>query len=326
MKRTHKLLIAVSSVILAATISSCIFLPEKEETVEYSKTSVKIGENTFKLVWADEFDDDGVLDTDNWNRLNWKKGVVNNEVQAYSDDAQYSVVKDGTLKIYAKKSGSNWTSARIDTSNKQKFKYGYFEARIKQPVAYTATSESESNMLVDEEENPVNNGVWPAFWMMPNAVEEVDEEGNTVNHPDGMYGVWPRSGEIDIMEYSPVTHGKSAYATLHHSQSEDKADVDTYPSLGFKKIETPTYDNESDWHTYGMLWTEGTLEAFYDGVSLGNVYFNSKRGWVDWPYDQDFYLILNLAMGGTLGGAIDSNMKMAVYEIDYVRVYQSKEK
>ncbi len=322
MKKTHKLLIAASSVILAVAASSCIFLPEKEESVEYTKNSVKVGENTYRLVWSDEFDDDALDTTDKWNRVVWAKGKVNREVQAYSADAQYSVVEDGTLKIFAKKSGSNWTSARIDTSDKQKFRYGYVEARIKQPVAYTSTTESEENMLVDDEGNPVNTGVWPAFWMMPNACSEEDEEGNVINYPDGRYGVWPRSGEIDIMEYSPSTHGKDAYATLHHSDSESKSDVDKYPSLGYKVIGIPSYDNKSDWHTYGMLWTEDTLEAFYDGESLGVIYVNPRKGWVEWPYDQDFYLILNLAMGGTLGGDIHSDMKMAVYEIDYVRVYQ----
>ncbi len=318
MKRTHKLLIAASSVILAAVLSSCIFFPEKEESLQYSKdeTKVTLGNKVYKLAWSDEFDGTS-LDTDNWNRQNWPKGKVNNEVQSYSTDAKYSTVSDNTLKITAQGSGATWTSARIDTAGKYSFKYGYVEARIKLPVAYKKTTASEDNLLVDEEGNAVNNGVWPAFWMMPENL--IDDEGKDTG--GGVYGVWPRSGEIDIMEYSPSTAGNSAYATLHHALSETDA-TDMYPSLGRMPVETPVYDNDSDWHRYGMLWTSGTLEAFYDGKSLGTVYANGGGSWAKWPYDQDFYIILNLAMGGNLGGAIDSGMKMAVYEIDYVRVYQ----
>ena len=189
------------------------------------------------------------------------------------------------------------------------------------PIAYKNTTETEANLLVDDEETPVNNGVWPAFWMMPNGTESVDEEGNTVYDPNGEYGAWPRSGELDIMEYSPSTSGQTVYSTIHHATSTTDA-TDKYSSLGRKEIEVPSYNNESDWHTYGLLWTSGTLEAFYDGKSLGTVYANAGNSWAKWPYDKDFYLILNLAMGGNLGGSIDGKMNMAVYEIDYVRVYQ----
>lgn len=320
MKKTRKIIVALSSLALAAALSSCIFFPQKEESLTYSKdwNKVTIGDNVYKLKWSDEFDQEDGLDTSNWNRVVWAKGHVNNEVQAYKADEKYSKVSNGTLKIVAQGSGSSWNSGRIDTSGKQPFKYGYFEARIKLPVGYKATTESEENLLVDEEGNPVNNGVWPAFWMMPE--DATDEDGKSLG-TGGQYGVWPRSGEIDIMEYSPSTAGNSAYATLHHALSETDA-TDVYPSLGRKAVSTPTYDNDSDWHRYGLLWTSGTLEAFYDGNSLGTVYANGGGSWAKWPYDQDFYIILNLAMGGVLGGAINSGMRMAVYEIDYVRVYQ----
>lgn len=323
MKRLTKAVLT-SAAVLAVSFcaASCIFLPQGEEKLEFSKDrkKVTIGSQEYKLKWSDEFDDDA-LDSENWNRVVWPKGKVNDEVQAYSADAQYSVVKDGTLKIYAKGSGGTWTSARIDTSDKQKFKYGYFEARIKQPVAYKNTTESEGNLLLNDDGEPVNNGVWPAFWMMPNAYEYENEDGELERDEHGAYGIWPRSGEIDIMEYSPTTHGTSAYATYHHFDAT-KARNDGYSSLGEISVKTPVYDDDSDWHTYGMLWTDGILEAYYDGKSLGTFYVNANSGSDQWPYDQDFYLILNLAMGGSLGGGINSGMKMAVYEIDYVRVYQ----
>jgi beta-glucanase (GH16 family) len=78
-----------------------------------------------------------------------------------------------------------------------------------------------------------------------------------------------------------------------------------------------------EWHTYGLRWTDEYVEAFIDNVSLGTKYYNDQKGnFATWPYDQKFYIILNLAMGGDLGGSIDSSLTEAVYEIDYVRVYQ----
>jgi beta-glucanase (GH16 family) len=85
------------------------------------------------------------------------------------------------------------------------------------------------------------------------------------------------------------------------------------------------FDDPYEWHTYGLLWTSGTVEAYYDGKSLGTVYANpGSNNWAKWPYDQNYYIILNLAMGGTLGGAINSDMKRAEYDVDYVRVYKAK--
>ncbi len=257
-----------------------------------------------KLVWSDEFDA-GSLDTSVWTKEIWSSGKVNNEVQAYVDSADNckvgdeieddsgNVSTDGqTLKIIATSSnGSTWNSTRIITSGAVSAKYGYIEARLKMPIAYDA-----SGNVID------NTGVWPAFWMMPE---------------DSEYGEWPRSGEIDIMEYSPGTTGQKTYATLHHSASASDAGTDTYPSLG-----GVTFDNPYEWHTYGMMWTSGTLEAFYDGESLGAVYANPGNNWAKYPFDKNFYVILNLAMGGNLGGSINSDMRKAVYEIDYVRIYQ----
>ena len=316
--KKHILLGAASVALITASlyVTSCMFIPKSEEKLEFSKNknSVSLGKTTYKLVWQDEFDQ-ASLNTDDWNRVVWNAGKVNNEVQKYVADASYSKIgpasegsTDGSsLKIVAKKNSGTWSSARIDTSDKQKFKYGYFEARIKMPVAYKATTASEANYIED------NKGVWPAFWMMPNGTDD---------DPNGMYGVWPRSGELDIMEYSPSTSGQSVYSTIHHATSATDA-KDSYSSLGKNQITAPSYDDEGDWHTYGLLWTSGTLESFFDGESRGTVYANpGNKNWAKWPYDQDFYIILNLAMGGNLGGAINSSMQMAEYEIDYVRVYQ----
>ncbi|HAH61324.1 MAG TPA: glycoside hydrolase [Treponema sp.] len=143
---------------------------------------------------------------------------------------------------------------------------------------------------------PGSNGTWPAFWMMPQ---------------NSVYDGWPASGEMDIMENAPTTKGKYfAFSTLHASGH--------YGSNG-KSIGGKTLD--SSWHTYAIKWTSDKITAYYDDVAQ-ETYYNDGSGSVNWPYDQSFYVILNLAMGGDLGGEIDSSLSSAIYEIDYVRVYQ----
>ena len=291
MKKKHFAAIAFSLLgagVLALTAISCGFLPEDEDD--------KLDLSGMSLVWSDEFNSGTTPSENNWSYEVWDKGKVNNEQQAYKKSSKYASISNGTLKIKAYKEAGEWVSARIkteDADGTHSWKYGYFEARMKMPKG---------------------KGVWPAFWMMPH-----DPTGKSGNGP---YGVWPRSGELDIMEYSPGTSGNKLYATVHHSNSMDDAGTDSYSSLGSKFLD----DADTNWHTYGLRWTESYVEAFIDGVSLGDKYYNggynSNNGWVKWPYDQKFYIILNLAMGGNLGGTIDSSLTQATFEIDYVRVYQ----
>ena len=235
---------------------------------------------------SDEFDGEE-LDTDKW--WVYTGSVYNNEKQKYLNDGSTVEVSDGTLKLKAYLSESKWYSGKIQASSHEKedgstggmpFKYGYVEARLKMPV---------------------DKGVWPAFWLMPDKSE---------------YGAWPFSGELDIMEFSPSTKGTTAYATYH--KATNAAGGHDYHSLGSKNISSAN----TKWHTYGLYWTEKTLEAYYDGESLGTVFKKKGKSFAQWPYDKEFYVILNLAMGGDLGGTIDSSLTEAVYEVDYVRVYQ----
>ena len=139
----------------------------------------------YELFYEENFDGDK-LDRAVWSYEtgNGNDGWGNSEVEYYKEDN--AVVKDGQLHIIAKKEsvgGFNYTSARIKTVNKVKFKYGIVEARISLPVV---------------------TGMWPAFWMMPN---------------DSVYGGWPHSGEIDIMEAKGRIPNVSYYA-LHFSNHD----------------------------------------------------------------------------------------------------------
>ena len=147
-------------------------------------------------------------------------------------------------------------------------------------------------------------GAWPAFWMMPQNSE---------------YGTWPASGEIDIMENAPSTQGSHRIFSSLHAQGHYSANP---ASIGNK---TFTSDLSSEWHTVGVRWTEEKITAYYDDVAVGE-YINNGSGYEDWPYDKEFYIILNLAIGGNLGGTSDVYKldNQAEFLIDYVHVYQEK--
>jgi beta-glucanase (GH16 family) len=147
---------------------------------------------------------------------------------------------------------------------------------------------------------PKGKGTWPAFWMMP------------VN-----FKSWPADGEIDIMEEvggHPNYVSSSLHANAHvHSNGTQV----THEML--------CEGAEDDFHTYAIEWTAKNITTYVDGkVQLS--YDNRGLGRDDWPYDDPFYVILNLAWGGTWGGTygIDESALPCTMEVDYVRVFQKK--
>ena len=147
---------------------------------------------------------------------------------------------------------------------------------------------------------PKGKGTWPAFWMMP------------VN-----FRSWPADGEIDIMEevgYHPDYVSSSLHANDHvHSNGTQVTHEMKCPGA------------EGEFHTYAILWTAKNITTYVDGnVQLS--YDNRGLGRNDWPYDDPFYIIFNLAWGGDWGGAqgVDESALPATMEVDYVRVFQKK--
>lgn len=234
------------------------------------------------LVWADEFDGESdEPDLKNWDFKEGSHGWGNNELQNYTKSRENSFVSDGTLKIAAvKQPNGKWTSARLFSQGKKSFTYGYLEFRAKVPV---------------------QKGCWPCIWMLPEKNE---------------YGIWPRSGEIDIMEASPNMWGSKVYGTAHCLSGHGGKPI----SSAGKEIRKM----DKDWHTYAVNWTSEGITWYYDGqvlVEYRNPH-SSEDGWMTWPYDKPFHIIMNVAMGGTLGGDIDKKADRCVMEIDYVRLYQ----
>jgi len=147
---------------------------------------------------------------------------------------------------------------------------------------------------------PAGTGTWPAIWMMPT---------------DSEYGGWPDSGEIDIMEHVGFDPG-AIHATCHNDT------YNWYDGIPPPGGELNVNDFDENFHTYTLEWTESSLKWFVD-ETLYYTYSNTSS-WSTWPYDHDFFIILNIAIGGTWGGqqGIDDGIFPVQMEIEYVRVYQ----
>lgn len=235
------------------------------------------------LVWADEFDVDGAVDSNNWfseivppNNGSW----FNAEQQHYTNRMDNAYVSNGTLKIVAKKetytaynSTKNYTSARLNSEFA--FTYGRIEVRAKLPAG---------------------GGTWPAIWTLGSNITSVG---------------WPSCGEIDIMEHVGNNIGRVSSAI--HTPSSNGNTV----NLGEINISNAT----TDFHIYTADWSADKID-FYVDDTLFYTYNPSTKDNATWPFDADQFILLNIAMGGTLGGNIDANFAQATMEIDYVRVYQ----
>ena len=145
---------------------------------------------------------------------------------------------------------------------------------------------------------PVGRGTWPAFWMLPQDMKS-----------------WPLDGEIDIMEHVG-SHPDSILVTVHTQKYNH--------SIGTQKgVHVMTPNTQGEFHIYAMEWTAEGIKGFVDGKQCF-FYPNEGTGKEVWPFDVPFYLLLNQAVGGGLGGlkGVDDACFPATYQVDYVRVYQ----
>lgn len=153
---------------------------------------------------------------------------------------------------------------------------------------------------------PRGKGTWPAIWMLPR---------------ESAYGRWPKSGEIDIMEAVGCTKDK-VYGTVHTGSYNHMLHTEKYNSLS---------TNSGAWHTYSIEWTDSEILWFVDGHRYHRFAPGSRSSSDKWPFDRQFFLILNLAVGGSWGGKCvngrpsctrhDEFGRSQVLEVDYARVY-----
>ena len=258
----------------------------------------------WNLVWSDEFDG-AAIDRKKWDfdlgngfssGGHWISGWGNDELQYYTDEAENALVMDGSLRIRALKKqakGFAYTSARLKSRAKDRGelfnkKYGKFEFRAKLPTG---------------------QGIWPALWMMPQ---------------HDRYGGWPRSGEIDVMEARGQEPHK-VLGTLHYG-SVMPANVHTGNDYAF-----PNGGTIAEFHVYAVEWEPGEIRWSVDGreYAVQNDWWSAKskgkkgeRNPWPAPFDQPFYLIMNVAVGGRFLGNPNETTKFPVeMAVDYVRVY-----
>ncbi len=237
-------------------------------------------------VFADEFNYTGLPDPNKWGYDIGGSGWGNNELQYYTNQLKNAFVANGKLTITAYKEdmdGRNYTSARLITKNKGDIKYGRIEVKAQLPAGL---------------------GTWPAIWMLPT---------------DWVYGGWPSSGEIDIMEH--VGYDQDVIHITTHSEKY-------YFKINTQKSATRKIENAStQYHLYRVDWTPEKITGYIDNeLIFTNV--NEGTDYKAWPFDQRFHLLLNIAVGGDWGGAkgIDEKAFPASMLVDYVRFYKMIEK
>lgn len=248
------------------------------------------GKKGYQLVWSDEFDYEGTPDPQKWNYDLGNHQWANRELQAYTNRPANVFVEDGKLTIRAIKEQDGerqYTSTRLTTYDRQSWQYGLFEFSVKLPKG---------------------RGSWPAVWMLPDSIKK---------------GVpWPKCGEIDILEHVGRKENRLLFSLHSDRHNHTRSDTEKYTVVQ----EVPGI--VEGFHTYQMEWTPDFVEFYVDGQSLCR--FNKTDDLIDqteaaWPFDQPFYLILNIAVGGGLGGEVAEEDLPYIMQVDYVRVYQKKE-
>lgn len=257
------------------------------------------GQN-YKQVWADEFDNVGSVDERTWNfeTGNYNNGFGNWELENYSKaNATVGFAPDGTTKALIISAKPDLTSARLFTKDKVSFKYGKLETRIMIPK--TA------------------NGLWPAFWLL----------GNT--------GTWPSCGEIDVLEMGHAdgikngTQEKLYSGACHWGVYQNGG----YPNYG-KFTTSPTSLQDGQFHKFVLEWTPDVINMYLDdaakpyySMDIRDRSLNTSPGNY---FNKQFYMLVNLAIGGTFTGVSDRTAVTALNSgekkmyVDYIRLYQKE--
>ena len=247
------------------------------------------------LVMSEEFNVDGAPNSNLWSceiglGPDPSNPWGNYEEQYYTDRPQNIKVENGVLKITARREqymGSSYTSARIISKGKYEKKYGRIEARIKLPRG---------------------KGLWPAFWMLGSNIQTAPES------PDNPNTVrWPYCGEIDIMEYLGDSPTK-IFGTVHGPDYSGGESISKNFFLSNSRFDT-------DFHIFGIEWDENRVNFYVDDMLYHSVTPEDVSG--EWVFNQSFYMILNVAVGGILPGAPNGETPFPQEMlVDYIRVYE----
>ncbi len=238
----------------------------------------------WKLVWSDEFNG-ASIDTNHWRfETGNHRGWGNRELEYYTGRSENAYVRDGLLHIVARKEALDG--------------FGYTSARMKsQGLFFQKYGRFEFRARL-----PYGQGYWPALWLMPE---------------HSHYGGWPACGEIDIME----NKGKDpsvVQGTIHFSSPSSRAHRSHTGLYRFRPN-----DGANKFHVYALEWRRNSIQWYVDGKL-----YETQTNWstasapYPAPFDQPFYIIMNLAVGGNYGGNPDATTPLpGDMQVDYVRVY-----
>ena len=244
--------------------------------------------NDWELVWSDEFEGEGAPDASKWTYDVGNWGWGNNEPQYYTDNRRENArLEDGNLIIEARKNdmGQEWTSARLTTRGKVSFLYGKIEFRAKVPAT---------------------DGTWAAGWFLG------DDYRDELS--------WPYCGEIDVLECVGSEIDDETGDGINHASCHTR----TYYFKEGTHITAVTNvkDMVNEYHNYTIEWTPEGIVAFLDGEEYYT--YDKTKDELEWPFSKPQNLIVNLAMGGGMGGAIDPAADNEQFVLDYIRVYERK--
>lgn len=242
------------------------------------------GNPNWTMIYNDEFNTDGLPDASKWTVDPRPKGWINGEQQVYTDTTHDNIrVKNGNLIIKGKKD--------FPTGNaNEPWSSGRLISQGKMDFLYGKV-EVKAKL-------PRARGSWPAIWLMPTT---------------SAYGAWPKSGELDIMEHVGNNFG-TVLSTVHTQNNN-------WTNGGHLSASLLLPDVDTVFHVYSLEWTPDSLRFTYDSTKCYS-YANPQTDWKDWPFDQQFHVILNVAIGGGMGGAITESNWPDSMTVDYVRIYQ----
>ncbi len=243
----------------------------------------------WKLDWSDEFDGDSI-NANNWNFQIEEAGRFNEEWQRYTSSSANAYIDNNCLVIKANHESdlhgmNQYTSARLNTANKQSWKYGKIAARIKLP------------------QGP---GIWPAFWMLGT---NIDENGGDTP--------WPYTGEIDILELYGSKDDSVVEANLHYADASG-----LHTSMGAEAFKLEDGKFADTFHIFELEWDVDKIKWSVDGEEYASMPISSTELAA---FHKEFFLLLNIAVGGTYSGPPDAATTFPQFMyIDWIRVYKKR--
>ncbi len=240
----------------------------------------------YVLVWSDEFSTNGLPDPAKWDEDTSvnKTGWYNHELQYYSRQRPENAQVQD---------GTLRIIARKESLSSMPDWGG--QAYTSSRMLTRGKADWTYGYFEIRAKLPCGKGTWPAIWML------------------GSKGQWPADGELDIME-QVGSNPSRVFSTVHRTAG--------FGGNGSgSDFQVP--DACTAFHNYQMLWTPDAIQFGMDGT-LNHTYTNPKTGYDAWPFDNPQYMILNIAIGGDLGGPVDDSIFPVTMEVDYVRVWQAR--